>query len=120
MKKLLALALAMIVCLSCFAGCSKAASGGAQKVVVVGYTLYEPMNFEDENGKLVGFDTELAEAVFAKMGYKVVFKLIEWDNKYTDLDAGTIQCIWNGFTANKADDDGVARADKVDFSYNYM
>lgn len=89
------------------------------KTAVVGYTIYEPMNYE-ENGELVGFDTELAKAVFDKLGYKTVFKLIDWDQKYTELNSGTIQCIWNGFTANTADDDGVARAEKVDFSYNYM
>ena len=114
MKKFLALILAVLMIASCFAGCKK------EKTITVGYTLYEPMNYKDENGKLIGFDTELAEAVFAKMGYKVVFKLIEWDNKYADLDSNTIQCIWNGFTANTADKDGIARADKVDFSYNYM
>ena len=78
------------------------------------------MNYKDESGKLVGFDTELAEAVFENLGYKVIFKEINWNNKYTDLNSGTIDCVWNGFTANTADDDGVARADKVDFSYNYM
>lgn len=94
--------------------------GKEQKSVVVGYTIYEPMNYTDENGKLVGFDTELAEAVFGKLGYKVLFKEIDWDKKYTELDSNTVNCLWNGFTANTADDDGVARSEKVDFSYNYM
>ena len=31
--------------------------------LVIGYTVYEPMNYPDETGKLVGFDTEFAEAV---------------------------------------------------------
>ena len=55
-----------------------------------------------------------------RSGYKVRFKLIDWANKYSELEAGTIDCVWNGFTANCADDDGVQRADKVDFSYYYM
>lgn len=116
MKKIIAMMLALAMIL-CFAGCGNKEE---QKSVVVGYTIYKPMNYEDENGKLVGFDTELAEAVFGNLGYKVIFQEIEWESKYSDLNSNTIDCVWNGFTCNTADDDGVARADKVDFSYNYM
>lgn len=90
------------------------------KTVVVGYTIYEPMNYFDDSGKLIGYDTELAEAVFAGLGYQVIFQEIDWSSKYTDLNSNTIDCVWNGFTCNTADDDGVLRSDKVDFSYNYM
>lgn len=114
MKKIIALILSLMLICCVFTGC------GAKETVVVGYTIYEPMNYLDENGKLVGFDTELAEAVFGGLGYKVVFKEIDWKAKYTELDSGTINCIWNGFTANAADDDGIQRSEKVDFSYNYM
>ena len=118
MKKILALVLAALMLFS-FAAC-----GGnteeKKETIVVGYTIYEPMNYLDENGELVGFDTELAEAVFANLGYEVIFQEIEWSSKYTDLDSNTIDCVWNGFTANTADDDGVLRSEKVDFSYNYM
>ena len=136
MKKLIALILAVMMIACCFAGCQPSAPQETQgdtqantpadtqaqeKTIVVGYTIYEPMNYQDEaTGELIGFDTELAEAVFAKLGYKVMFQLIDWGSKYTDLNAGTIDCVWNGFTCNTSDDDGVARADKVDFSYNYM
>ena len=135
MKKLFALLMASLMVVAMLAGC--AAGNPAEttaatndtttqpsteetKTVVVGYTIYEPMNYKDENGKLVGFDTELAEAVFGAMGYKVLFQEIDWSSKYTDLDAGTIDCVWNGFTCNTADDDGILRSEKVDFSYNYM
>ncbi len=91
-----------------------------EKLVTIGYTLYEPMNYEDENGDLIGFDTDLAKAVFDKLGYKVIFKLIDWNNKYVDLSTGSVDCLWNGFTANAADEDGIQRSEKVDFSYNYM
>ena len=128
MKKIIALTLALIAILSCFAGCgpaqepnASAPSGEKAKTVVVGYTIYAPMNYKDEDGKLIGFDTELAEAVFAKMGYTPIFQEIDWKAKYTDLNSGAIDCVWNGFTANCADDDdGIQRAEKVDFSYNYM
>ena len=117
MKKFLAIALALIFVLSCFAGCGKKTE--ETKTVVVGYTIYAPMNYL-EGDELVGFDTDLAKAVFEGMGYKVIFQEIDWDAKYTDLASGTIDCIWNGFTANSADSDGIMRSEKVDFSYNYM
>ena len=114
MKKFIALLLAVLMIVACFAGCEK------KETIVVGYTIYEPMNYKDADGNLIGFDTELAKAVFENLGYEVIFQEIKWENKYTDLNAGTIDCVWNGFTCNTSDDDGVARAEKVDFSYNYM
>ena len=125
MKKLIALVLAAIMALACFTACqsSEPATNNDQpneQVITVGYTIYEPMNYKDESGKLVGYDTELAEKVFGNLGYKVIFKEIDWASKYTDLNSGTIDCVWNGFTCNTADDDGIARSEKVDFSYNYM
>ena len=114
MKKIIALLMMIAMVLTCFAGC------GSKDVITVGYTIYEPMNYLDEEGKLIGYDTELAEKVFGNLGYEVLFQEIVWDNKYTDLDSGAIDCVWNGFTCNTKDDDGIARADKVDFSYNYM
>lgn len=133
MKKFLALLLALSM-VFCFAACGgneapettnpdsneTTVNNDAEKTVVVGYTIYEPMNYLDENGKLVGYDTELAEKVFGNLGYKVIFQQIEWSSKYTDLDSNTIDCVWNGFTCNTADDDGILRSEKVDFSYNYM
>ena len=117
MKKALTIALVLMLVLSCFAGCGK--DGAEVKTIVVGYTIYAPMNYY-EGEELVGFDTELARAVFEGLGYEVSFQEIDWDSKYTDLNSGTIDCVWNGFTCNTADDDGVMRSQKVDFSYNYM
>ena len=118
MKKIISLVLALIMCAFVFASCSKPEE--AKEKLVVGYTLYEPMNYEDEAGNLVGFDTELAQAVAEKLGMEVEFKLIEWKNKYLELESGNINCVWNGFTFNCADDDGVQRSEKVDFSVAYM
>ncbi|MBR5202463.1 MAG: transporter substrate-binding domain-containing protein [Clostridia bacterium] len=116
MKKIFAVLMAVLMIAVCFAGCGET----KKDTIVVGYTIYAPMNFEDENGELVGFDTELAKAVFTNLGYEVMFQEIQWESKYTDLDSNTIDCVWNGFTCNTADDDGVLRSEKVDFSYNYM
>lgn len=118
MKKVLSLVLAAIAAITMTAALTSCKQ--EKKIVTIGYTLYDPMNYEDENGELIGFDTDLAKAVFENLGYEPVFKLIDWKNKYVDLNSGTIDCVWNGFTANAKDDDGIERSAKVDFSYNYM
>ena len=127
MKKVITLILTALLCITaCFSltACGKNDGDNVANVrpnqITVGYTDYAPMNYTDDNGVLVGFDTELALMVFNALGYEVNFKLIDWNNKYLELDGGTIDCIWNGFTANTADKDGIARSEKVDFSIYYM
>lgn len=73
----------------------------AKGELIIGYTDYAPMNFTDKDGKLVGFDTEYAEAVCAKLGVTPKFVLINWDTKEVDLKAKTIDCIWNGLTVTE-------------------
>ena len=66
--------------------------------MVVGYTVYEPMNYTDADGNFTGFDTELATAVCEKLGVEPDFVEINWDTKIVELDAKSIDCIWNGMT----------------------
>ena len=66
--------------------------------VVVGITIYEPMNYYDEAGNLTGFDTEFALAVCDKLGLEAEFQEINWDTKEIELAGKTIDCIWNGMT----------------------
>lgn len=68
--------------------------------LVIGYTLYAPMNFKDANGNLTGFDTELAKVICERLGVEPVFQIINWDTKEVELNAKTIDCIWNGLTIN--------------------
>ncbi|MBP7268127.1 MAG: transporter substrate-binding domain-containing protein [Eubacterium sp.] len=128
MKKFLSvfLALAMIACVVAgFAGCSK--SGKDDEVVpyssskgdttvktvadldkvkdankiVVGITDYEPIDYKVKGSdEWVGFDADLVRAVADKMGIKVEFVVINWDNKFIELNSGTIDCIWNGMTVS--------------------
>lgn len=110
MKKLLSLILAGAMCL-CFAACNgekKDANGktevasAAEEVkdgkLTVGMTVYEPMNYKDANGEWTGFDTEFAQAVAKKLGAEAEFVVIDWDNKFLELDSNSIDCIWNGMT----------------------
>lgn len=128
MKRFLSvfLALAMIACVVAgFAGCSK--SGKDDEVVpyssskgdttvktvadldkvkdankiVVGITDYEPIDYKVKGSdEWVGFDADLVRAVADKMGIKVEFVVINWDNKFIELNSGTIDCIWNGMTVS--------------------
>lgn len=82
--------------------------------LVIGYTDYAPMNFVDENGELVGFDTEFAKAVCEKLEIEPEFVEINWDTKEVELDAKNIDCIWNGFTIKPE------REENLDFTKPYM
>ena len=66
--------------------------------LIIGITYFAPMNFKDDSGKLVGFETEFAEAVCAKLGVKATFQVINWNSKEIELQSKNIDCIWNGMT----------------------
>ena len=113
----------VLVCLLLVAG-MVFAGGRADKTeekLIAGVTLFPPMNFQDDNGNWTGFETEFALAVGAKLGMEVEFQLIDWSRKFLELQAGTINCIWNGMTANVVDSvTGRQRYEDVDFTYAYM
>ena len=68
--------------------------------MIVGMTIYEPMNYwaDDAKTELTGFDTEFALAVGEKLGVEIEFVEITWGRKFEELDAKTIDCVWNGMT----------------------
>lgn len=82
--------------------------------MIIGYTVYDPMNYTDDNGEFVGFDTEFAKAVCEKLGVTPEFVEINWDTKEIELNAKSIDCIWNGFTINDE------REENLDFSIPYI
>ncbi len=99
MMQLLALVLSMLLL---FTGCQTATTepAGSEEAekLVIGYTIYEPMNYLDDAGELTGFDTEFAKAVCEKLGMTPEFVEINWDTKFVTLDSDQIDCIWNGMT----------------------
>ncbi len=62
---------------------------------------HKNMNIITVSSKLIGFDTELAEAVAQDLGIKVEFQLINWDAKETELKSKNIDLVWNGLTINE-------------------
>ena len=72
-----------------------------KKTFTVGFDAeYPPYGYMDENGEYTGFDLELAEAVCKLEGWELVKKPLNWDSKDMELNSGSIDCIWNGFTMN--------------------
>ncbi len=104
MKKVLSLILAGVMCMglaSCgktqqTAGSSDWAYVENKKELIIGITLFAPMNYKDDNGELIGFDTDLAKAVCEKIGVEPKFVEINWDSKEVELNSKNIDCIWNG------------------------
>ena len=82
--------------------------------LVIGITYFAPMNYQDDNGELVGFETEFAKAVCAKLGVTPVFQEISWTAKETELAAKNIDCIWNGMTIT------AEREENMSISIPYM
>lgn len=68
--------------------------------LVVGMTDFAPMDYRDANGNWIGFDADMASAFAESLGVKVEFQEITWDYKVMELDAKSIDCVWNGMTLN--------------------
>lgn len=82
--------------------------------LVVGITYNVPMNYLDDSGKLIGFETEFTTAVCEKLGVTPDFQLIEWSKKEFELNAKTIDLVWNGLTVTEE------RKENMLFSKSYM
>ncbi len=88
-----------------------------KKTFTVGFDAeYPPYGYMDENGEYTGFDLELAEAVCKLEGWELVKKPLNWDSKDMELNSGSIDCIWNGFTMNGREDDYTFSTPYVDNS----
>ena len=67
---------------------------------------FPPYGYKDKKtGEYTGFDLELAQEVCDRLGWKLEKKPIDWDSKDMELNSGTINCIWNGFTINGREND---------------
>lgn len=133
MKKLLAILMAGLMTATALVGCggstgSSSDSGSANGAsgsddwtyiqdkgeLIIGITYFEPMNYMDGNGELTGFETEFATKVCEKLGVTPKFQKIDWDSKEVELNAKTIDCIWNGLTITDE------RKKNMDISTPYM
>lgn len=111
-------ALALSACV--FAGCSSSSSSSASTSAsasaststasttkfVVGFDAeYPPYGYVGNDGNYTGFDLDLAAEVAERNGWEFECQAIDWDAKDSLIEAGTITCIWNGFTMEGREND---------------
>ncbi|MBX8936055.1 amino acid ABC transporter substrate-binding protein [Enterococcus hulanensis] len=110
LKKII-LGMAAVLTLVTLTACGKKEASGddswktieEDKKVTIGLDdTFVPMGFKDKDGKIVGFDVDLAKAVFKEYGIKADFQPIDWSMKENELENGTIDLIWNGYTVTKS------------------
>lgn len=105
MKKIIAIAFTVIMMLAlCACGAKDSGADSDLKYVqdkgtlIVGITDFAPMDYQDESGEWIGFDADMAKAFAENIGVKAEFVEINWDNKVLELNAKSIDCVWNGMT----------------------
>ncbi|MBQ8041068.1 MAG: amino acid ABC transporter substrate-binding protein, partial [Lachnospiraceae bacterium] len=100
MKKLVSMLLTVAMAATLLIGC-----GNDDNTLIVGFDAeFPPYGYQDDNGEYVGFDLDLAAEVCERNGWELVKQPINWDSKDMELDAETIDCIWNGFTMTGRED----------------
>ena len=88
-----------------------------QKVLDSGFLVlglddgFPPMGFRDGSGEIVGFDIDVAQEVCDRLGVTLVKKSIDWDKKDDELNSGSIDCIWNGFSVTPARSESMCLSD---------
>ncbi len=109
-KKLLCAAVSAMMLFSA-AACSESGGTGedkslkkvqdAGKLILGLDATFKPMGFTNENDEMVGFDIDVAEEVCKRMGVELELYSVNWETKEQDLNAGTIDCIWNGLSVSE-------------------
>nr|WP_242622717.1 amino acid ABC transporter substrate-binding protein [Lachnoclostridium sp. Marseille-P6806] len=112
-----ALALTAALLAGAFAGCGSSET----KTFTVGFDAeFPPYGFMGDDGEYTGFDLELAEETAKRNGWTFVAQPIDWDAKDAELNAGTIDCIWNGFTMNGREEQYTWSAPYIDNSQVFV
>lgn len=112
-QKSILLLMVLILIVGLLAGCSKEKNNSNALIMGLDDT-FAPMGFRDEKGELVGFDIDLANEISKRIGKEIKFQPIEWSMKETELEAGNIDLIWNGYTITEG------RKEKVAFTQSYL
>lgn len=85
-RKLIAVLIALCVAVSLIAGCTHLTKESRntqdnRPTIVVGSDIYPPYNYTDEHGNPTGIDVKIAKEAFGKLGYRAVFRQIDWEKR---------------------------------------
>ena len=118
LKKILGITGVAIASVALLAACSSKSSketskssGGKETITFATVGTTAPFSYE-KDGKLTGYDVEVAKAVFKDSDkYEVKFQKTEWNSVFTGLDAAKYQMAGNNFSYSEK------REQKYLFSY---
>ncbi|MGI6005262.1 MAG: amino acid ABC transporter substrate-binding protein [Christensenellales bacterium] len=114
MKKTLSLVLALMLLALAVTGCARNKAQEERTSLTVGFDAdFPPYGFKGDDGQYTGFDLEMAQELCNRRGWELKLQPIDWDSKDMELESGTIDCVWNGFTIN-------GREEKYTWTIPYM
>lgn len=100
--KLFALLLCTLLCLTL---CACGGSSDKQTLIVGFDAEFPPFGFIAADGSYDGFDLAMASELCKRLGWEFKATAIDWNSKDSELAAGNINCIWNGFTYTGREND---------------
>ena len=109
MKKLLALTLALVMCLGVFAGCGAKDDNTLTMATNAEFPPYEFM----EDGKVVGIDAEIAQAIATKLGKELKIENVDFDSLIPGVQTNKYDFVMAGMTVTDE------RKEQVDFTQTY-
>ncbi len=84
---------------------SSSSSNDTRSVIQIGSDNYPPYNYLDVNGNPTGIDIDILTEAFNRMGYRVNFSYINWEDKKTLLANGEIDLVCGSFSMDGREDD---------------
>lgn len=113
LSKVLAVVLAAMFVIACFAGCSAKEDNSKKTITLATSADFPPYESIGDNGEYVGIDIEFAQAIADKLGYELKVENMDFDSVITSVGTGKAQMGMAGLTVTEE------RLKSVDFSSPY-